>query len=139
MKLCWFRNIEQDFPLWDTSVHKISRDKYLTSLNKECQRYEKGHSFAVNLINFIIITLIYYITKQRVCETISIIKMLTISKNLVWPRDRESFKGGKFNTLSLVDCYVQICNGTAVVHGSLLNCSDVCDGINCCKSVIITT
>jgi hypothetical protein len=27
--------------------------------------------------------------------------MLTISKNLVWPRDLESFKGGKFNTLSL--------------------------------------
>jgi hypothetical protein len=49
------------------------------------------------------------ITKQRVCETISIIKMLTISKNLVWPRDLESFKGGNFNTLSLVDCYVQIC------------------------------
>jgi hypothetical protein len=23
--------------------HKISRDKYLTSLNKECQMYEKGH------------------------------------------------------------------------------------------------
>jgi hypothetical protein len=59
-------------------------------------------SYAVNLINFIIITSIYYITKQRVCETISIIKMLTISKNLVWPRDLESFKGGKFNTLSLV-------------------------------------
>ena len=39
--------------------------------------------------------------------------MLTISKNLVWPRDLESFKGGNFNTLSLVDCYVQICNGTA--------------------------
>jgi hypothetical protein len=36
-------------------------------------------------------TLIYYITKQRVCETISIIKMLTISKHLVWPRDFESF------------------------------------------------
>jgi hypothetical protein len=35
--------LEQDFPLRDTSVHKISRDKYLTSLNKECQRYEKGH------------------------------------------------------------------------------------------------
>jgi hypothetical protein len=46
--------------------------------------------------------------------------------------------GGNFNTLSLVDCYVQICNGTAVEHGSLLNCSGVCDGINCCKSVIIT-
>ena len=59
--------------------------------------------------------------------------MLTISKNLVWPRDLESFKGGNFNTLSLVDCYVQICNGTAVEHGSLLNCSGVCDGINCCK------
>jgi hypothetical protein len=42
----------------------------------------------------------------QLCETISIIKMLTISKNLVWPRDLESFKGGKFNTLSLVDCYV---------------------------------
>ena len=83
-------------------------------------------------------TLIYYITKQRVCETISIIKMLTISKNLLWPRDLESFKGGNFNTLSLVDCYVQICNGIAVEHGSLLNCSGVCDGINCCKSVIIT-
>ena len=95
-------------------------------------------SYAVNLINFIIITLIYYITKQRVCETISIIKMLTISKNLLWPRDIESFKGGNFNTLSLVDCYVQICNGTAVEHGSLLNYSGVCDGINCCKSVIIT-
>ena len=54
--------------------------------------------------------------------------MLTISKNLVRPRDLESFKGGKFNTLSLVDCYVQICNGTAVEHGSLLNC-------HCCKSV----
>jgi hypothetical protein len=64
--------------------------------------------------------------EQRVCETISIIKMLTISKNLVRPRDLESFKGGKFNTLSLVDCYVQICNGTAVEHGSLLNC-------HCCK------
>ena len=50
-------------------------------------------SYAVNLVNFIIITLIYYITNQRVCETISIIKMLTISKNLVWPRDFESFKG----------------------------------------------
>jgi hypothetical protein len=37
-----------------------------------------------------------------------IIKMLIISKNLVWPRDLESFKGGNFNTLSLVDCYVQI-------------------------------
>jgi hypothetical protein len=48
----------------------------------------------------------------------------------VWPRDLESFKGGNFNTLSLVDCYVQICNGTAVEHGSLLNCSGVCDGIN---------
>jgi hypothetical protein len=33
---------------------------------------------------------------------------------------------------------VQICYGTAVEHGSLLNCSGVCDGINCCKSVIIT-
>jgi hypothetical protein len=57
------------------------------------------------------------------------------NKNLVWPRDLESFKGGKFNTLSLVDCYVQICNGTAVEqsHGSLLNCSGVCDGINCCS------
>jgi hypothetical protein len=75
---------------------------------------------------------------QRVCETISIIKMLTINKKLLWPRDLESFKGGNFNTLSLVDCYVQICNGTAVEHGSLLNCSGVCDGINCCKSVIIT-
>ena len=64
--------------------------------------------------------------------------MLTISKNLLWPRDFESFKGGNFNTLSLVDCYVQICNGTAVEHGGLLNCSGVCDGINCCKSVIIT-
>jgi hypothetical protein len=40
---------------------------------------------------------------ERVCETISIIKMLTISKNLVWPRDLESFKGGNFNTLSLVN------------------------------------
>jgi hypothetical protein len=58
------------------------------------------------MIYFVIITLlIYYITKQRVCETISIIKMLTISKNLVRPRELESFKGGKFNTLSLVDCY----------------------------------
>jgi hypothetical protein len=26
--------------------------------------------------------------------------------------------------------YVQICNGTVVEHGSLLNCSGVCDGIN---------
>jgi hypothetical protein len=42
---------------------------------------------------------------------------------------------GNFNTLSLVYCNVQICNGTAVEHGSLLNCSGVCDGINCCKSV----
>jgi hypothetical protein len=47
--------------------------------------------------------------------------------------DLESFKGGNFNTLSLVD--VQICNGTAVEHGSLLNCSGVCDGINCCKNL----
>jgi hypothetical protein len=46
--------------------------------------------FAVNLINFIIITLIYYIAKQRVCETISIIKMLTISKNLVRPPNTEN-------------------------------------------------
>jgi hypothetical protein len=60
--------------------------------------------------------------KSALSVAISIIKMLTISKNLVWPRDFESFKGGNFNTLSLVDCYVQICNGTAVEHGSLLNC-----------------
>jgi hypothetical protein len=44
--------------------------------------------------------------------------MLTISKNLLWPRDLESFKGGNFNTLSLVDCYVQICNGTVVPHST---------------------
>jgi hypothetical protein len=56
--------------------------------------------------------------------------MLTISKNLVWPRDLESFKGGNFNTLSLVDCYVQICNGTAVEHGSLLNCSTISTILN---------
>ena len=37
-------------------------------------------SYVVNLINFINITLIYHITKQRVCETISIIKMLTTCK-----------------------------------------------------------
>ena len=47
--------------------------------------------------------------------------MLTISKNLVWPRDLQSFKGGKFNTLSLVDCYVQICNGTATVTRRSMN------------------
>jgi hypothetical protein len=101
-------------------------------------RYETYKDLSSNVLNIsIIITLIYYITKQRVCETISIIKMLTISKNLLWPRDLESFKGGNFNTLSLVDCYVQMCNGTAVEHGSLLNCSGVCDGINCCKVVFI--
>ena len=79
-------------------------------------------------------------TKSNKIEKIIFCVMcpLTISKNLVWPRDFESFKGGNFNTLSLVDCYVQICNGTAVEHGSLLNCSGVCDGINCCKSFIIT-
>ena len=49
---------------------------------------------------------------------------------VVWYLWLESFKGGNFNTLSLVDCYVQICNDTAVEHGSLLNCSGVCDGIN---------
>jgi hypothetical protein len=103
MKLCWFRNIEQDFPLWDTSIHKISRDKYFTSLNKECQRYEKGH---------------LEIRKMKIKDA----------------KYSISFKGGSFNTLSFVDCYVQICNGTAVEHGSLLNCSGVCDGINCCKS-----
>jgi hypothetical protein len=37
-------------------------------------------SYVVNLINFINITLIYHITKQRVCETISIINMLTTCK-----------------------------------------------------------
>jgi hypothetical protein len=42
--------------------------------------------------------------------------MLTISKNLVWPRDLESFKGGNFNTLSLVDCYVQICSKIMVLQ-----------------------
>jgi hypothetical protein len=47
----------------------------------------------INFINFIIITLIYYITKQRICETISIIKMLTISKNLVWQECQRYEKG----------------------------------------------
>ena len=37
-------------------------------------------SYVVNLINFINITLIYHITKERVCETISIINMLTTCK-----------------------------------------------------------
>jgi hypothetical protein len=45
--------------------------------------------------------------------------------NKVLNSDLESFKGGNFNTLSPVDCYVQICNGTAVEHRSLLNCSGV--------------
>jgi hypothetical protein len=67
------------------------------------------------------------VIEQRMSE---VRKGTSRSKNLVWPRDFESFKGGNFNTLSLVDCYVQICNGTAVEHGSLLNCSGVCDGIN---------
>jgi hypothetical protein len=65
----------------------------LKKKQKENKNKQTKISYAVNLINFIIITLIYYITKQRVCETILIIKMLTISKNLVWPRDLESFKG----------------------------------------------
>jgi hypothetical protein len=60
------------------------------------------------------------------------------NKDLVRPRDFESFKGGNFNTLSLVDCFVQICNGTAVEHGSLLNCSGVCDGINIIKFIKFT-
>ena len=123
-------------------VKYLSRDILCTEVShkgKSCSIFLNQHNFICSKFNkLFIITLIYYITKQRVCETISIIKMLTISKNLVWPRDLESFKGGNFNTLSLVDCYVQICNGTAVEHGSLLNCSGVCDGINCCKSVIIT-
>ena len=51
--------------------------------------------------------------------------MLTISKTLVWPRDLESFKGGNFNTLSLADCYVQICNGTAVIIIYIQNVNDV--------------
>jgi ABC-type proline/glycine betaine transport system permease subunit len=75
----------------------------LTAVNSvtNTRTIQQTPMFHGNLINFIIITLIYYITKQRVCETISIIKMLTISKNLVWPHDLESFKGGNFNTLSL--------------------------------------
>jgi hypothetical protein len=58
--------------------------RYLIEENLVQYFYINTISYAVNLINFIIITLIYYIAKQRVCETISIIKMLTISKNLVW-------------------------------------------------------
>ena len=45
--------------------------------------------------------------------------MLTISKNLLWPRDLESFKGGNFNTFSLVDCYAtdeaDLCPVTAII------------------------
>jgi hypothetical protein len=48
--------------------------------------------------------------------------MLAISKNLVWPRDLESFKGGKFNTLSLVDCNVQP-NITTALKGECLKIS----------------
>ena len=54
------------------------------------------HNFictVVNFINFINMTLIYHITKQRVCETISIIQMLTTCKQT---HDVESFQGSKF-------------------------------------------
>ena len=41
--------------------------------------------------------------------------------------------------LPVCTCFDLCLWGTAMEHGSLLNCSGVCDGINCCKSVIITT
>jgi hypothetical protein len=82
-------------------------------------------SYVVNLINFINITLIYHITKQRVCETISIINMLTTCKqNLGVAPWRRIFS--RLNVLF-------ICYGTAVEHRSLLNRSGICDGINCCN------
>jgi hypothetical protein len=82
----------------------VVKKKQKENKNKQTKKI----SYAVNLINFKIITLIYYITKQRVCETISIIKMLTISKNLVWPRDLESFKGGNFNLLIVMFKFVMV-------------------------------
>ena len=62
--------------------------------------------------------------------------MLTISKNLVWPRDLESFKGGNFNTPSIVDCYVQICNGTAVIIIYIQNVNDVRNREVLCGGII---
>ena len=48
---------------------------------KSCTKFLNPHNFICSkLINFINITLIYHITKQRVCETISIIQMLTTCK-----------------------------------------------------------
>jgi hypothetical protein len=65
----------------------------LTTVNsvtntRTIQQTPMFHGCTITNLNiaFRIITLIYYITNQRVCETISIIKMLTISKNLVWPQ-----------------------------------------------------
>ena len=46
----------------------------------------------VNFMNFINITLICHITKQRVCETVYV----NVNKTLVWPHDVESFQGSKF-------------------------------------------
>ena len=74
-------------------------------------------SYVVNFINFMNITLIYHITKQRVCETISIINMLThVSKTLVWPHDVESFQGSTFCLFVMVQpwntgvCWIdQVC------------------------------
>ena len=44
MKLCWFRYIEQDFPLWDTWVHKISHWQIFDVIEQRMSEVRNGTS-----------------------------------------------------------------------------------------------
>ena len=56
-------------------------------------------------MNFINITLICHITKQRVCETVYV----NVNKTLVWPHDVESFQGSKFCLFVMVQRNIGVC------------------------------
>jgi hypothetical protein len=78
------------------------------------------------------------ITKQWVCETISIIKMLTISKNLVCPRDLESFKGGNFNTLSHTNHSIRATGATILGRNCSMAQTMAVTGHKSASSVAVT-
>jgi hypothetical protein len=75
---CIFTKLNADFILKMAAWTKKILQRLIPS--QIPNRFNKPVSYVVNFINFINITLIYHITKQRVCETVSIIYMLTTCK-----------------------------------------------------------
>ena len=98
--------------------------KFLNQCNFICSNFYKLYKYNINISH-----------NKWVCETVSIIQMLTTCKQNLgvapWRR--------KFSSLYALFIMMFITLWTAVEHRSFLNRSGICDGIICCNICFVHT